>query len=206
MLASPLLSSKALRSHFPLWQVVLDAPISRLFQAWFQSSSASPSSPHTFFSGQGPSCHRLDSQEPRQQRSATAFGNVCLYEPTGWLEGKNNILRKLGRLIPAGLGEVRSSRSREGTTGTSSPGERAQTGPSSQHTSLLPFAPGLESALGLCSPLPWSRPSLSQSPTPGMTHRVMMELLLPGVPLARPARHATPGGPREAVYIAGTVI
>lgn len=56
------------------------------------------------------------------KRSATTFGNVCLYEPTGWLEGKNNILQKLGQLIPAGLGEVRSSLSREGKRGTLSAG------------------------------------------------------------------------------------
>lgn len=69
------------------------------FQGRWRSGSASPSSPHTDLLGQGRSCPGLDSQEPRQRSSGTAFGNVCLCEPTGWPEGKNNILRK-----PAGLG------------------------------------------------------------------------------------------------------
>lgn len=82
------------------------------FQGRRRSGSASPSSPHTDLSGQGRSCHGPDSQEPRPQSSGTAFGNVCLCEPTGWPEGKNNILRK-----PAGLGGVRSGLPGEGRTG-----------------------------------------------------------------------------------------
>lgn len=72
--------------------------------------------------------------------------------------------------------------------------------------SCCPLSPGREPALGLCSPFPWAHPSLLESATPGVTHRVMMERLLPGVPLPRPAGRAVPGGPREAVYITGTVI
>lgn len=82
------------------------------FQGRWRSGSASPSSPHTDLSGQGRSCPGLDSQEPRQRSSGTAFGNVCLCEPTGWPEGKNNILRK-----PAGLGGVRSGLPGEGRAG-----------------------------------------------------------------------------------------
>lgn len=70
--------------------------------------------------------------------------------------------------------------------------------------SCCPLPPGLEPVLGVCFPFPWPCPYLSQSPTPGVTHRATM--VLPGVPLARPARRAVPGGPRQAVYIAGTVI
>lgn len=72
--------------------------------------------------------------------------------------------------------------------------------------SCYPLSPGPQPALGLCFPFPWSHPSVSESTTPGVIHRVMMELLLSGVPLARPALRAVPGSPREAVYIAGTVI
>lgn len=100
------------------------------FQGRRQSGSASPSSPHTDLSGQGRSCHGPDSQEPRPQSSGTAFGNVCLCAPTGWPEGKNNILRK-----PAGLGggQVRAARG----------------GPN-----------GRPPARGLRSPAPCSHPSL----------------------------------------------
>lgn len=159
-----------------------------------------------FFSSQGHSCHRLDSQEPRQKRSATAFGNVCLYEPTGWLEGKNNILRKLGQLIPADWGRSGQACLMRAQRASLAQEERTLTEPSSQHTFCCPLSPGPEPALGLCYPSLQSHPSLSESTTPGMTHRVMMELLLHRVPLARPARRAVPGGPREAVYIVGTVI
>lgn len=73
------------------------------------------------------------------------------------------------------------------------------------HPLLLPFVPDLEPALRLCSPFPWSHPSLSEPSAPGMTHGVVMKLLLPGVALARPAGRV-PGSPRDAVYIVSTVI
>lgn len=112
--ASPWPSSKARHAaHIfqcckKFWMLLLFGK----FQGRWRSGSASPSSPHTDLSGQGRSCPGLDSQEPRQRSSGTAFGNVCLCEPTGWPEGKNNILRK-----PAGLGGVRSGLPGEGRAG-----------------------------------------------------------------------------------------
>lgn len=168
-------------------------------------SSASPFSTQTFFCMQGQSCHRLDSQEPRQQRSATVFGNVCLFEPTGWLEGKNNILRKLGQLIPAGWGRSGQACLVRAQWASLAQKEQVQTGPSSQHTFCYPLSPVPEPVLGLCHPSPFS-PIAFGGNHPSRDPQGDDGAASCGVPLPRPARRAVPGGPREAVYIVGTVI
>lgn len=63
------------------------------------------------------------------------MGNVCLYEATGWREGKNNILRN-----PAGLGEAGSGLpARAPRTAPAEP-PAAPLGPShSPHVALHPF-------------------------------------------------------------------